>query len=155
MKSNAQGNRLLYQDTAFETIPHIELGKVVDNATLQRGIEQLSENPGSLEIGWLEDERTGTIISLDAEALDELRQVDDRNELDDDFSHAVVWTAREDIHSEEETTVHLLQQHEADRILASNLKTLLTRIHAYYQAERRRERLAADDPLRTLLSVLD
>ena len=155
MDATTADNRLRYQDTPFETIPYIELGKAVENAELCREIQQISDRPGSVDVAWLEDERRGRIIEIDDETLDELKQVDDRGELDQDYSHAVVWSARENRWSEEEIAVHLLREHETDRILASNLKTLLERLHAYYDAEGRRDRLAEDDPLRTILNGLD
>lgn len=152
--TTSSDNRTLYQDTPFETIPHIELGKVVHNAVLSRQIQETGDRPETTSIGWIGDERTGKLIELNEETLEEIRPSDEDGEIEGQHTHAVVWNARETIWSEEEVAVHLLLESEAGRIGDTNTVALMERVRAYYQQDGRRDRLAADDPLRELLKSI-
>ena len=154
MSSTTTNNRTLYQDTPFETIPHVELGKAVRNAVLSRQIQETADRPESTGIGWIGDERSGQLVELYEDALEEIRQADEDGELEDQHTHAVVWTARETVWSEEEVAVHLLWAGDAERIRQSSTVALIERVRAYYEQDGRRERLADDDPLRELLKSI-
>lgn len=146
-------NRYDYQDTVFESIPHIELGHRVRNDRLAGAIEQAADRAEARPVGWPGDNRSGRLVALGRELRDEIEQDDAGGELETAHTHAVVWRAPADRYSEDETTVHLLAEHEAETIGSASLTDLLERVAAYYTGPRRAA-LRPDDPLGELVDRL-
>ena len=150
---DAAENRQRYQDTPFETIPHIDLGRAVKHLSTE--LQEVLRECGNdgIRIGWMHENRFGMLGHVSAGAAEDSIE-NNEAEMLFEAQPVIVWTAGYDANSEPIETVHLLTNAEANTIEQNATSVLLEELLDYYRDPGHASKVTANSPLDRLLRKL-
>ena len=150
---DAAENRRRYEDTPFETIPHIDLGRAVEHLSTE--LQEVLRECGNdgIRIGWMQENRFGMLGRVSAGAAED-STTNKEAEILFEAQPVIVWTAGYDGNGEPIETVHLLTDAEANTIEQNATSVLLEELLGYYRDPDHAGEVTANSPLERLLRKL-